>query len=119
VLASVKDTWGLVVNEAMAAGLPCLVSSACGCAVDLIEHGVTGWCFDPSRSDELTALMHTAEQQTQHDRSAMVAAARECLQAYAPQTFAEGLQQAVEWASDHPHWSRRAALAAQLLSLRP
>ncbi len=119
VLASSIDQWGLVVNEAMAAGLPCLVSSACGCAVDLIEHGVTGWCFDPSRSDELTALMHTAEQQAQHDRSAMVAAARECLQAYAPQTFAEGLQQAVEWASDHPHWSRRAALAAQLLSLRP
>jgi glycosyltransferase involved in cell wall biosynthesis len=29
------ETWGLVVNEARASGLPCLVSRACGCAKDL------------------------------------------------------------------------------------
>jgi glycosyltransferase involved in cell wall biosynthesis len=32
-----KETWGLVVNEAMASGLPCIVSSACGCVEDLVE----------------------------------------------------------------------------------
>jgi glycosyltransferase involved in cell wall biosynthesis len=32
-----KETWGLVVNEAMASGLPCIVSDACGCAEDLIK----------------------------------------------------------------------------------
>jgi glycosyltransferase involved in cell wall biosynthesis len=31
-----RETWGLVVNEAMASGLPCVVSDACGCAEDLI-----------------------------------------------------------------------------------
>jgi len=31
-----RETWGLVVNEAMASGLPCLVSDACGCAEDLV-----------------------------------------------------------------------------------
>jgi glycosyltransferase involved in cell wall biosynthesis len=31
------ETWGLVVNEAMASGLPCIVSDACGCAEDMIE----------------------------------------------------------------------------------
>lgn len=30
-----SETWGLVVNEAMASGLPCLVSDHCGCAQDL------------------------------------------------------------------------------------
>jgi glycosyltransferase involved in cell wall biosynthesis len=30
------ETWGLVVNEALASGLPCLVSTACGCAEDLV-----------------------------------------------------------------------------------
>jgi glycosyltransferase involved in cell wall biosynthesis len=30
------ETWGLVVNEAMAAGLPCIVSDHCGCGPDLI-----------------------------------------------------------------------------------
>ena len=29
------ETWGLVVNEALASGLPCLVSDGCGCAEDL------------------------------------------------------------------------------------
>lgn len=28
------ETWGLVVNEALASGLPCIVSDACGCAED-------------------------------------------------------------------------------------
>ena len=32
-----KETWGLVVNEAMASGLPCIVSNACGCVEDLVE----------------------------------------------------------------------------------
>jgi glycosyltransferase involved in cell wall biosynthesis len=32
-----QETWGLVVNEAMASGLPCIVSSACGCVEDLVE----------------------------------------------------------------------------------
>ena len=31
-----KETWGLVVNEAMASDLPCVVSNACGCVEDLI-----------------------------------------------------------------------------------
>lgn len=31
------ETWGLVVNEAMASGLPCVVSDACGCVEDLIH----------------------------------------------------------------------------------
>jgi glycosyltransferase involved in cell wall biosynthesis len=30
-----RETWGLVVNEALASGVPCLVSQACGCAEDL------------------------------------------------------------------------------------
>jgi glycosyltransferase involved in cell wall biosynthesis len=29
------ETWGLVVNEAMASGLPCIISDNCGCAEDL------------------------------------------------------------------------------------
>ena len=31
-----NETWGLVVNEAIASGLPCIVSDACGCTEDLI-----------------------------------------------------------------------------------
>jgi glycosyltransferase involved in cell wall biosynthesis len=37
-----RETWGLVVNEALASGLPCLVSQACGCAEELSGDGTFG-----------------------------------------------------------------------------
>jgi glycosyltransferase involved in cell wall biosynthesis len=40
------ETWGLVVNEAFASGLPCLVSSACGCAEDLVAPECRFRCGD-------------------------------------------------------------------------
>jgi glycosyltransferase involved in cell wall biosynthesis len=44
VLASgAGETWGLVVNEALAAGLPCIVSDRVGCGPDLILRGKTGY----------------------------------------------------------------------------
>lgn len=45
VLPSQSETWGLVVNEAMACGLPAIVSDAVGCAPDLIEEGLTGFTY--------------------------------------------------------------------------
>ena len=41
-----SETWGLVVNDALHHGLPCIVSDAVGCAPDLIENGVTGAVFE-------------------------------------------------------------------------
>lgn len=41
-----SETWGLVVNEAMAGGTPCVVSDACGCAPDMILPGVSGEVFE-------------------------------------------------------------------------
>jgi glycosyltransferase involved in cell wall biosynthesis len=42
IFPSYTDTWGLVVNEAMACGLPLLVSRAAGCAADLVRDGWNG-----------------------------------------------------------------------------
>jgi len=43
VLPSSHDAWGLVVNEAMAAGLPVIVSNRCGCSLDLVKDGENGF----------------------------------------------------------------------------
>ena len=47
------ETWGLVVNECFAMGIPAIVSSACGCSEDLITNGVTGFCFEYQSLNEL------------------------------------------------------------------
>jgi glycosyltransferase involved in cell wall biosynthesis len=39
------ETWGLVINEGMATGLPALVSDRVGCANDLVIEGETGSIF--------------------------------------------------------------------------
>ena len=113
---NIQETFGLTPLEAMAAGLPCLVSTACGCAVDLIEHNRTGWCFDTKRTLALTELMHTAERQLPDKRATMVASAKQRLEAFTPQAFAQGLLAAKDQAIHQPRFSRRAALTADLLS---
>jgi glycosyltransferase involved in cell wall biosynthesis len=52
-----RETWGLVVNEAMACGLPALVSRAAGCAPDLIIDDETGYSFPCGNVEEFSRLM--------------------------------------------------------------
>lgn len=53
------ETWGLAVNEAMAAGKAVLVSDKVGCAVDLVKHGENGFIF---KSDDLNDLSEKLSQ---------------------------------------------------------
>lgn len=57
ILPSEIETWGLVVNEAMASRLPVLVSNRCGAGRALVEEGVNGWTFDPGNPEMLIGLM--------------------------------------------------------------
>ena len=57
VLPSRSESWGLVVNEAMASGLPAIVSSAVGCAPDLVAEGQTGWVFPAEDSAALASRL--------------------------------------------------------------
>lgn len=57
ILPSRWEEWGLVVNEAMACGIPVLVSDRVGCARDLAVAGVTGDIFPPDDVARLTDLL--------------------------------------------------------------
>jgi glycosyltransferase involved in cell wall biosynthesis len=50
---SLADTWGLVVNEAMAAGLPVLGSRGAQAVEEMVREGSNGWVFPPSDADAL------------------------------------------------------------------
>jgi glycosyltransferase involved in cell wall biosynthesis len=47
VLPSLREPWGLVVNEALSHGCPVLVSEACGCVPELVKPGLSGLSFPP------------------------------------------------------------------------
>jgi glycosyltransferase involved in cell wall biosynthesis len=57
ILPSTEEQFGLVVIEALALGLPVLVSSNAGAVDGLIDNGVNGWVIDPRRGEALGAGM--------------------------------------------------------------
>jgi glycosyltransferase involved in cell wall biosynthesis len=54
------ETWGLVVNEALHHGTPCVVSDAVGCSPDLIQPGATGHTFHTGSAMSLAAAVRSA-----------------------------------------------------------
>lgn len=58
--SNVEETWGLVVNEAFAAGVPAVTSDAVGCSPDLITRGLTGWCFPLDDVEALACCLMAA-----------------------------------------------------------
>ncbi len=99
--ASTTEQWGLVVNEAMAAGLPVLVSNRCGCAMDLVKEGVNGFTFDPFNVEQLADLMLKISE-LGDGRGKMGAASCEIIEAVDASAFGAGLAAAVVQALQRP-----------------
>lgn len=97
--ASTQETWGLVVNEAMACGLPVIVSSHCGCATDLVRHACNGFVFDPYDSEELANHMAFVSGDT-CNRGEMGEASRNIIDCWSLETFASNLVDAANAARE-------------------
>lgn len=110
--ASTTEQWGLVVNEAMASGLPVLVSNRCGCAQDLVQEDVNGFTFDPFSIEAITQAMFRLSSLGSH-LSAFGAASQRIIADWGTSRFADGLTQAVGFALNQP--SRRAGIFDRLL----
>ncbi len=98
--ASIQEQWGLVINEAMAAGLPVIVSNRCGCFEDLLLEGINGFGFDPQNQAQLTTLMLKISS-GEVELEKMGQAALTHIQKFSPDYFAAGLIDAIEYATTH------------------
>jgi glycosyltransferase involved in cell wall biosynthesis len=93
IFPSQTDPWGLVVNEAMACGLPIISSEAAGCTADLVEDG---WNGRVVRRGDITQLMLAMEELARDAamRSRMGNHSKERILNYSPDACAAGIAKA-------------------------
>ena len=95
ILPTYTDTWGLVVNEAMACSLPVILSSAAGCAVDLIREDWNGLLVPPKDVPSLTHAMRSIASQPDL-RATMGSNSAQHISRYSPKVWASGIASMVE-----------------------
>ncbi len=93
------ETWGLVVNEAQAVGVPVIVSDLVGCGPDLVESGVTGYTYPCGDVAALAArIVNLADDPTLRHR--LGEAGRRRVADYSVEAAVEGTVRAIEWVID-------------------
>jgi glycosyltransferase involved in cell wall biosynthesis len=90
VLPTHSDPWGLVVNEAMACGLPIIVSSVAGCSADLVEDGWNGYVVPPKDLEKLSGAINILLRQPEL-KQRMSERSLERIQNNSPEACADGL----------------------------
>lgn len=96
VLPTLSDTWGLVVNEAMAAGLPVLGSFYSQAVDELVTDGENGWKFRSDDPEDTYRALCRAMDCSDDELAAMGARARERSAAIRPELVASLISKAVE-----------------------
>lgn len=96
VVPSARETWGLVVNEAMASGVPAIVSDAVGCAEDLVEPGETGFVYPAGDTPQLWECMSRVVDKLEADQQAFRPAIRARIARYDCQAAVAGVIAAMD-----------------------
>jgi glycosyltransferase involved in cell wall biosynthesis len=91
---TLSDEWGLVVNEAMAAGLPVLGSTYAQAVEELVQDGVNGWTFDPANPRGMGRAIKRAMATPTQALDAMRAAAMATVDLITPDRTAERMLEA-------------------------
>ena len=108
--ASTTEQWGLVVNEAIASGLPVIVSNRCGCVPELVQNN--GFTFEPTDEHELASRLLQMASLSDDERRSLGDASYRIAANVAPERFGEGLEQAAKLALSD---SRKTSLLSRML----
>lgn len=92
VLPSYSEPWGLVVNEAMACGLPIVVSNKCGCASELVKESENGFTFNPENVHEIEKVLKKIMDK-RIDLKKMGEVSKSIIQSYSPKNVAKEMFQ--------------------------
>jgi 1,2-diacylglycerol 3-alpha-glucosyltransferase len=95
---STSEQWGLVVNEAIASGLPVIVSERCGCVPELVRDN--GFTFDPMDEHELAAQMLKMTTLADDERRRLADASYGIAANFSAERFGEGLESAARVAME-------------------
>jgi glycosyltransferase involved in cell wall biosynthesis len=93
VLPTHSDPWGLVVNEAMACGLPIIVTDVAGCSDDLVRDGWNGYVIPVRDPDKLGHAIGAVVRCPQK-RQEMSERSLHRIQNFSPEACAAGLASA-------------------------
>lgn len=96
------EQWGLVINEACAAGLPIICSSTVGARYELVEPHKNGFLFDPRNPTEMADTLVQMHKLTPEQRSIMGHYSQQLVARFSPGQFAQGLFAAIDSAMKHP-----------------
>jgi len=95
VLPTHRDTWGLVLNEAMACETPVVTTTAAGAVGDLVRDGETGLVVPPGSPPDLSRAIKRLA--TDDDlRTELTRAGLERTREYSPESYATRLVRTVE-----------------------
>lgn len=86
VMPTREDIWGLVVNEAMAKGLPVITTDKCVAGLELVENGVSGYIVP---TDDPNALAEKLTLALSQDCRALGSAALERIRPYTLENMAK------------------------------
>jgi glycosyltransferase involved in cell wall biosynthesis len=97
-----RETWGLAVNEAMACGLPSIVSDVVGCAPDLIEEGKTGYTYSVGDVDALARCILMLQRKWRDNGETIRKVTQEKIAYYSIEKATLGLERALHAVIPHP-----------------
>lgn len=98
IISSHKETWGLVINEAMASGIPVIVSQHCGATHSLVKEGINGYIFNPFDLQSLISKWEVFINQTEQERKEFGKQSSEIIKEWNLNRFAHATYSSIRYA---------------------